>query len=622
MSDFETELKNDFLDEAAGLLEDSEQGFLNLESSKDDPSIMEALFRLAHNLKGSARAVGFEELAHFTHQMESLFLKLKNKELQIDRPIIDLLLRANDMVKISVQALKQDFGAKMDAAILLAEIAVYLNGGGGGHAAAASTNEGPSEEDLALLRAMDAETSPEALAIARGETPPSAPEPAASALVPGPVTELKIPAGSDQASKKDGESPAAAARKAAPEEENIRVSVKKLERLVNDVGELVILQTVLDQHRTEIASPLLQRTISQLSKIAKELQDNSLSLRMIPLKQTFSKMQRIVRDTSQALNKDMRLVLEGEETELDKTVVEQLGDPLVHMIRNSVDHGVETPEERRQIGKNPQGTIHLKAYHRGGHVVIEVRDDGKGLDAEKLRLKAIEKGIVRPEQEMTKAACHHLIFAAGFSTKAVVTDISGRGVGMDVVKTSIEKLQGRIELDTELGKGTTFRIFLPLTLAIIDGMVVEAQRARYVVPMTQVFESLRPTENQVHFVTGLGEILHLRGENLPLYRLENILRRSAGTQRLADCVALVVRSGDKPFSVLVDDIVAQQQIVIKRLGSELSGLKGFGGSAILGDGKPALILDLNELITHHSAVLSRARPAPAPAAAKPQKLAA
>jgi two-component system chemotaxis sensor kinase CheA len=336
-----------------------------------------------------------------------------------------------------------------------------------------------------------------------------------------------------------------------------------------------------------------------MTKIIKEIQGTSMSLRMVPLKQTFQKMQRIVRDTSVALSKDIQIHLNGEETELDKTVIEALADPLVHLIRNAVDHGIEGRDERINAGKSTQGSVYLSAYHRGDKIVIEVRDDGKGLSADNLKKKALEKGILKEGDNLSDEQSYQLIFAPGFSTKNEVSDVSGRGVGMDVVKTNILRLQGNIELETTLGKGTCFRIVLPLTLAIVDGMVVTQGGDRFVIPISQVAESLQPKHEDVSFINETGESLVLRGECLPLLRLDSVLRKRAGDKRPAwESIALVVRGPNhRPFSILVDDIVCQQQVVIKRLGEEIQGIPGISGAAILGDGKAGLILDLFEL-TH------------------------
>lgn len=602
MDDFEKEMKICFLDEATQLLEDAEQNFMALESSPDI-KVIENLFRLAHNLKGGARAVGFSDMAEFTHVLESLLLKLKNQEIAVESETVTLLLACSDHLRNSIGGLRGDFDFKMDSHDLLSRIHSQMEAGGG---AKKSTEvppqvepEAPQQDHEIVHSASD--LPPEVLLHAAeqfDEQQQKEASPPEAATEPAKDAELQVVSAAQPLATSANGSPPPAKKGGATEDESIRVSLKRLEGLINNVGELVILQTVLNQQKYQIQSPLIQRTISQLAKITKDIQDISMSLRMVPLKQTFQKMQRIVRDTAQAVGKPIQFVMEGEQTEIDKTVVELLGDPLVHLVRNAVDHGIDTVEEREKLGKSLQGTITLAAFHRGGQIIIEVRDDGRGLDPEKLRLKAIEKGIIRPERMMSKMEAQNLIFAAGFSTKAEVTEISGRGVGMDVVKTNIEKrLQGEIELQSDVGVGTTVRIKLPLTLAIIDGMVVQAGSDRFVIPLAQVFESLQPVKEDVTTVSGLGEVLSLRGEHLPLYRLPSLTGRKPTLKDAWDGIAVVVRSGERPFCVLVDDILGQQQIVIKQLGGEIRDLKGVSGGAILGDGRAALILDINELVS-------------------------
>ncbi len=631
MDDFEREMKVCFLDEASQLLEDAEQNFMALEASPDDIKVVENLFRLAHNLKGGARAVGFSEMAEFTHVLESLLLKLKNREILVHPSTVTLLLECNDHLKNSIQSLRADFDYKIDSKDLLAKITSQMENPAS--AAAESVAQPTSNESPGESLPVEAEASPELLAQEGAETTPSEgpsentlaleletarkiaeqfeeaetesptakeAKPIAAEAPPAPAPSL---APIQQASKPQNEAAPQgqppAKKNAAAEDESIRVSLKRLEGLINNVGELVILQTVLNQQKYHIQSALVHRTVNQLAKITKDIQDISMSLRMVPLKQTFQKMQRIVRDTAQALKKDIKFVTEGEQTEIDKTVVDLLGDPLVHLVRNAVDHGIENEADRQKVGKSGGGTITLSAYHRGGQIVIDVQDDGKGLDAEILKTKAIEKGIIRPHEKLSDQDCYHLIFAPGFSTKSDVSEISGRGVGMDVVKTNIEKkLSGEVELITEKGKGTTVRIRLPLTLAIIDGMVLSAGSERYVVPLAQVFESLQPAKEDIHAVSGLGEVLSIRGEHLPVFRLSELVGKREEKREAWKCIAVVVRSGDLPFCVLVDDILGQQQIVIKQLGGEIRDLKGVSGGAILGDGRAALILDLNELVLH------------------------
>lgn len=599
MDDFEKELKIGFLEEAAQALGDTEQCFLNLETAKDDPNIIEKIFRLAHNLKGSARAVGFNEMGQFTHELESLLLKIKNKEIEIDTGIISLLLNANDHLQAMIQALKSNMDARVDSSELLAQIQDRMSGRG--TAAASVPAETTGSESPSLAEVTESSSLAEVLAAAEAFEQAAA---ASTSSDASPAVDA-APASSDAApvDLNFGKAEKKVAQPSGPVDESIRVSLGKLENLLNNVGEMVILQTVLSQQRYQIPSTLLQKTIVQLSKISKNIQEISMSLRMIPLKQTFQKMQRIVRDTSKAINKEVQLTIVGDDTELDKTVLDRIGDPLVHLIRNAVDHGIEDNEARQAAGK-AAGSIRLSAYHKGGHIIIEVEDDGKGLDAEKLRRKAIEKGLLRADQHLSDEQAYQLIFAPGFSTKTEVTDISGRGVGLDVVKTNIESLQGEVHIITQLGRGTCFRIQLPLTLAIIEGMLVTCENERYVFPLAQMSESLRPVASDVSFVTGVGEVLRLRGQAMPLMRLGALLGRKVATRPVTQSIAIVCQMGDEPFAVLVDDIIGQQQVVSKRLGEELSNLKGITGGAVLGDGHAALILDLQELAASNGAKVS------------------
>ncbi|NUM87839.1 MAG: chemotaxis protein CheA [Bdellovibrionales bacterium] len=419
--------------------------------------------------------------------------------------------------------------------------------------------------------------------------PPTTPEPA-------PVVDDK--SFTLQLQKK----PATASAPPPQADESIRVSLARLERLLNFVGELVILETVLQEQVYANNPLLLRKTVHQLGKVTKEVQDISMSLRMVPLKQTFQKLQRIVRDTSNALSKKVSYVSLGDDTEVDKTVLENISDPLVHIVRNAVDHGIEAAELRRERGKDETGAVRINAFHQGGKLVIEVTDDGGGIDTQVLRKKAVEKGILREGQAISERDALHLIFHPGFSTKAVVTEVSGRGVGMDVVKTNIEALQGEVQVESVVGKGSVFRILLPLTLAIIDGMIIRSDGERFVIPLNHVKESFRPKRGDVNFVTGLGEVLKLRDDNIPLYRLGTLLgRRPSAPKSLEESIAVVVKTEGFPFAVLIDDIVGQHQVVIKKLGAEIQGMKGFSGSAILGDGKPSLILELNDLVSRNVA---------------------
>ena len=395
--------------------------------------------------------------------------------------------------------------------------------------------------------------------------------------------------------KEESKTKAAAATGGAVEE-TIRVSLGRLEKLSNIVGELVILQSVLNQHKEEFRNPLTLKSLSQLSKLSKEIHNMSMSLRMIPLRPTLQKMQRIVRDTSKTLDKKVNLHLVGEDTEVDKTVLEYLNDPLVHIVRNAVDHGLESTEGRKEAGKSEAGNVSINCYHEGNNLIIEITDDGKGIDADIIKRKAIEKGVLNPNANKTKEELIQLIFHPGFSTKAEVSEVSGRGVGMDVVKTNIEKVGGTIVVHTEVGKGSIFKIELPLTMAIIDGMITLVNEERYVFPLSQIHETLKPEADAVKYVTNLGEVLNLRGESLPLFRMHDLLKRKAKHVEATKYIAIIVKSKDSTFAILVDDILHQQQVVIKKLGEEIISKKGFMGSSILGDGMPALILDLHQMV--------------------------
>jgi len=571
MDDFEKELKIGFLQEAQQLLTDTEQCFLSLETSPDDKTLLEQIFRLAHNLKGSSKAVGFDAMGAFTHEFESLLLKIKNGELALTSPCQNLLLRCNDHLKAMVDALSASLDANIDSDAITEEVKQAQGGVFASdtvEATVTKTEPAPASDEIStdeLTLLLAAETK-ERLALVENSLPPK----------PAPVKTPPTTGGS---------------------EDSIRVSLERLDKLLNFVGEMVILQSVLHEQTQASSSVATRKTVQQLGKVTKEVQDISMSLRMVPVKSTFQKMQRIVRDTAQVLDKKVTLHLAGEETELDKTVLEHLGDPLVHIIRNSVDHGIESAEKRLAAGKPENGNVHLTATHQGGKPVIEVKADGGGIPTQVCVQKAIEKGILKAGATPSEKEAVNLIFHPGFSTKAEVTEVSGRGVGMDVVKTNIEKLQGEIQVETVAGKGTTMRISLPLTLAIIDGMVVRDGNERYVIPLAHVHESLKPGAKDIQKTTGLGEILVLRGENLPLFRLAKMLglRTEAKKPNDHEGIAIVVRATDQPFAVFVDDIIGQSQIVIKKLGQEISNLRGVSGSAILGDGRPSLILELPEL---------------------------
>lgn len=383
------------------------------------------------------------------------------------------------------------------------------------------------------------------------------------------------------------------------ESTTIRVDTHKLDNLINLVGELVISQARVAQiasSKERINQIELSATAESLDRTTRDIQECIMRARMIPIESTFNQFHRMVRDLSAEKGKDITLEIKGKETELDKTLVELISDPLKHMIRNSIDHGIETKNERKSVGKPETGTITLNAYHEAGNIVIEVVDDGKGLDKERILEKAREKGLINKDRELSEDEIYKLIFLPGFSTAKEITEISGRGVGMDVVRNNISKLRGNIEIYTKVGEGTTFKIVLPLTLAIIDGMLVKIGKELYIVPLLTIVESIRPKETEVKHVNTESEVVNVRGEYIPLVRLYELFKVETEQKDPSKALVVIVSSGKNKVCILVDDIIGQQQAVIKSLEENYKEVKGISGATILGDGTVAMILDIATII--------------------------
>lgn len=575
MDDFELEIKREFLNEALMNLEEVESSFVELETASEPKPLLDKIFRLAHNLKGGSRAAGFGEVAEFTHELENLVLKIQKSEVELNREVVTTLLRSNDRLVEMLSELKANMAATFDNAEILADIRSWLEGKKAAPAPAAELPIEPAAPPAPPADQFFAEAAPVAVASA-----PKTPAPASA-----PVAA------------------AAQANAAPPSDEVIRVSLSRIDLLNDYVGELIVLQSVVQQQTLEGNSPRLHASMRQMVKLSKDIQSLSMSLRMLPVKPLVQKLQRAVRDTANVLNKDVVLAVNGEQMEIDKSVLDRLGDPLIHIVRNAVDHGLEDKEERAKSGKNPGGVVTLTFGNEGNHLVITVEDDGRGVNTEVVRKKALEKGLISEGQALSEKQLLHLLFHPGFSTKAVTSEISGRGVGMDVVKTNVENMGGQVDISTVLGKGSVFRLQIPLSLAVIEGFVVTTGGNRYVVPLNQVQESVNLSTQKIHSSKlGIGSCFELRGTVVPLFPLEGLL--GGNPPQEISGTALIIQVEDRPMAIVVNDILRAQQIVIKPFSNGIVPKKGWIGTCVLGDGLPTLILGPIELLKGRT-VLSR-----------------
>ena len=580
MDEFEIELKNDFLQEAFELLENTEQSFLALEKSPNDQVLIDTIFRFAHNLKGTSRAVGFGDIAELTHVTENLLLVIKNGKISINESIVSVLLEFNDKVRDMIFGLRENLDARFENHDLIAKIEVISAGGEVAQEAPIAQTENTYEglSDAEIMEQFENSFAPSADAFeeeVEEKVVSIIPVSVKPVVTPEIVAAPVAPVGPKKEHKKD--------------EETIRVSVNRLEKMNDFVGELVILKSIVEASLVKSGD---HKTARSLSKLCKDIQDMTMSMRMVPVGPTFQKLSRVVRDTSKLLNKKVELKLIGEEVEIDKTVLENLSDPLVHIIRNAIDHGVETPEERLLAGKSEEGTVEVMAFHEGNYLVIQITDDGKGIDPKRLITKAKASGIIPANANLSDQQGIELIFNAGFSTKEVVSEVSGRGVGMDVVKTNIEAIGGEVKIRSKIGQGSCFRLMLPLTLAIIDGMLIESGGQVLIIPRSQVHEVNRIDKSKLSMITGRSPYIQLRDQVVPLFTLDTDL---GAITKSESNIALIVSQGRQVFAVGVKDVIRQLQVVVKPPTKEVAGREGIMGTTILGDGRPALIIDLLNL---------------------------
>jgi len=576
------DLLGEFHSESLELLRSIEQAVLTLEESPTATEAINAIFRAFHTFKGSAGFLQLDALRDFAHELESLLEVVRSGEVKVSRPVIDSILAGADVLAECTR-----------------EVGLQVGGVNPGQPIPV-----PSGPVLALVRAA-----------LRGEAPPAAAPPVA-AVAAAPVEIPVAPQATTEASAQAVATPATAApaapapvaaaapapKAAAPAQaaaDNfVRLDASKLDDLVNLVGELVVAQAFVVESGEVRASANLElaHAVRKLARITRELQHNAMSLRMVPVGGLFRKMTRLVRDLAASQGKQVRLVLKGEDTELDRQLVEKMGDPLIHMIRNSVDHGLETAEQRIAAGKDPTGTIELSAAHRHGGIVLRVSDDGRGLNVERLRAKAIEKKLLDPTVQLDAQAALELVFLPGLSTATAITDISGRGVGMDVVRGHIESLRGHVHIESTPGAGAAFTIRLPLTLALIDGLLVGLGDERYIIPALAVRETFRPKPGGVSTVHEQGEMVAFRGEQLPVIRLGHVLRRPARAVQPEQGIIVVVESGNTVRALLVDEFLGKREIIIKNMGDTFAGQTLVAGGAILGDGSVGLILDVDSVV--------------------------
>ena len=588
-----------FFDEAHEHLEQIEERAMVLGKGKPDPEVLNSIFRAAHSIKGGSGTFGFTQLTEATHEMETLFDGLRKGRGTADESTVRLLLDACDIFKAHLKRLKN--GEKgndpaMDA--LRAQLIGYRAGN------ATPAKEKKKEKEKQAKPKATEESFFEALA--ETTQTKAAPQPAGSEKF-GFFEELPAPVEHNR--RKSDEkygffdsaagAPAEHHNRRKGDSSSIRVSVEKIDRIVNLVGELVIAQAMMQQAAgggVRQQDENLTHSLSTLDRNTRDLQQAVMSIRMMPMEFVFSRFPRVVYDVSSRLGKKVNLRTLGQETELDKELIELLIDPLTHVVRNAIDHGIESPAERAAAGKPEMGTLMMRATHRGGSVIIEVSDDGRGLDREKILAKARELGM-GGDDSMTDQQVWGLIFEAGFSTAKEVTNLSGRGVGMDVVRRNITSLGGGVSVSSQKGEGTTITIQLPLTLAVLEGMIVGVGDEQYIVPLEFVAEAIMPSTGDIKTIVNQASLVAVRGEHLPIINLAEVVQlpAQAAKPKSAETICLVVEIDNRRAALLVDGLIGQQQLVVKSLDANLHSVPGVAGATILGDGRVALILDVSAI---------------------------
>ncbi len=646
-----TQFHKTFFEESREGLDAMEAALLALDSGATDHELVHTIFRAAHSIKGGAATFGFADVAAFTHVAESLLEEVRSERRAVDSALIEVLLRSLDCMRAMLERSSQGQPvADAESEALRAELVRLVSGDTAAPMAAATAAVAPvsgwnvkfvalphllqTGNDplrlfrelqqlgrLEVVRAFVTDSAPAQLseldpsqchlgwelrlhgAIARGDVDAVfdwldgdceltiAPLLEAALVAPPAAAAAPVAAAA----------PRAARETTAPSAEgsSIRVGIDKVDALINMMGELVITQSMLSDIGEKFELSQLGRLrdgLVQLERTTRELQESVMRIRMLPIASVFNRFPRLVHDLERKLDKRVRLELLGEHTELDKTVLEKIGDPLVHLVRNAIDHGLESPAQRKAAGKSETGTLKLNAFHEGGNIVVQISDDGAGLNHAAIVAKAQQRGLIAAGQELSDAEVAELIFQPGFSTAAQATDLSGRGVGMDVVRRNVRDLGGSVGVRSVSGKGSTFTITLPLTLAIIDGLVTAVGHERYIVPLTSIVESLRLRADAVRKIAGGGEVFHFRDEYLPIMRLHRAFACNDAVTDIAHGIVVVIEEEGRRVGLLVDDLLGQQQAVVKSLEAHYQRVQGISGATILSDGSVALIVDVGGVV--------------------------
>ncbi|GHQ93335.1 chemotaxis protein A [Helicobacter pylori] len=655
------EIMEDFLIEAFEMNEQLDQDLVELEHNPEDLDLLNRIFRVAHTIKGSSSFLNLNILTHLTHNMEDVLNRARKGEIKITPDIMDVVLRSIDLMKTLLVTIRDtgsdtNNGKENEIEEAVKQLQAITSQNLEGAKETSGTKEAPKEEAKKEVKEENTEENQENKAKTPNTANPASDNPLADepdldyANMSAEEVEAEIERLLNKRQEADKERRAQKKQEAKPKQEvaskteisktetpktetpkapktetktkakadteenkapsigveqTVRVDVRRLDHLMNLIGELVlgknrlirIYGDVEERYDGEKFLEELNQVVSSISAVTTDLQLAVMKTRMQPVGKVFNKFPRMVRDLSRELGKSIELIIEGEETELDKSIVEEIGDPLIHIIRNSCDHGIEPLEERRRLNKPETGKVQLSAYNEGNHIVIKISDDGKGLDPVMLKEKAIEKGVIseRDAEGMSDREAFNLIFKPGFSTAKVVSNVSGRGVGMDVVKTNIEKLNGIIEIDSEVGVGTTQKLKIPLTLAIIQALLVGVQEEYYAIPLSSVLETVRISQDEIYTVDGKS-VLRLRDEVLSLVRLSDIFKVDAILESNSDVYVVIIGLADQKIGVIVDYLIGQEEVVIKSLGYYLKNTRGIAGATVRGDGKITLIVDVGAMM--------------------------